>query len=117
MKAKVKLGLVLIIALLTFFLTSNTSAALPASECATKIWKKFQSDIKYPEFAQKMALQGEVTIVFSISDEGGIIVKDVRATDSDLGNYIRSTVAGVKCPELKEAGAYEFKVKFHFRLI
>ncbi|MCX6243446.1 MAG: hypothetical protein NTU98_01970 [Bacteroidetes bacterium] len=109
---------ILLISTISVLLLSFTSfASTPAEECAKKMWQKFQNDVKYPEFAQKLALQGEVIVLYMISEEGRIVVKDIRSTDVDLANYVRKTLTEITCPELKTARGYDFKVKFHFRLI
>ena len=93
------------------------SASTPASECASTLNYKFQGNIKYPEFAQKQALQGDVTVLFTVSDNGKIIIKDIRTTDVELAQYVRRMLSTVNCPELDNAGVYDFKIIFHFKLI
>jgi hypothetical protein len=92
-------------------------ASTPASECASMIWQKFKGKISYPEYAYKQAIQGDVTVIFTLSDNGKIIVKDIRATDIDLAKYIKDVISTVQCPELDNSNVYEFKVIFHFKLI
>jgi len=100
-----------------FILTGSVLASTPASECASTLNQKLQGVIRYPEFATKQAIQGEVTVLFTVSDDGKIIVKDIRSTDYELGKYIRKVISRVTCPELDNAGVYDFKVIFHFKLI
>jgi hypothetical protein len=107
----------LIIVITWLFLSQPVLASTPPNECATTIWQKFQGKIRYPEFAYKQAIQGEVTVIFSVSDDGKIIIKDIRSTDTELGKYIRDVISTIQCPELDNAGIYDFKVIFHFKLI
>ena len=109
--------IILISAISVLLLSFNSFASTPAEECAKKMWQKFQNDVKYPEFAQKLVLQGEVIVLYTISEEGRIVVRDIRSTDVELGKYVRETLSKISCPELKNASGYDFKVKFHFRLI
>jgi len=117
MKTKNILRFFLIMTVAGMFLSPAVFASTPASECATSIWQKFQGKVRYPESAYKQAIQGEVTVIFTVSDDGKIIVKDIRSTDSELGKYIRDVMSTVQCPELDNAGIYDFKVIFHFKLI
>jgi hypothetical protein len=117
MKTNNILGFFLIIVVTGLFLSPPVFASTPASECASTIWQKFQGMIRYPEFAYKQAIQGEVTVIFTVSDKGAIIVKDIRSNDTELGKYIRNVISTVSCPELENAGIYDFKVTFHFKLI
>jgi|WetSurMetagenome_2_1015567.scaffolds.fasta_scaffold102448_1 hypothetical protein len=117
MSAKNILRYFLILVSAGLLLSEPVFASTPASECASTIWQKFQGKIRYPEFAHKQAIQGEVVVLFTVSDDGKIIVKDIRATDTELGKYIRNLISTVFCPELDNAGIYDFKVIFHFKLI
>jgi hypothetical protein len=93
------------------------AASTPASECANTLWQKFQEKISYPEFAYKQAIQGDVVVIFTVSNDGRIIVKDIRATDVELGKYVRKVISTLQAPELDNADIYDFKVIFHFKLI
>ncbi len=117
MKTKNILRFFLIMVVTGLFLSPPVFAGTPASECAATIWQKFQGKISYPDFAYKQAIQGEVTVIFTISDNGYIIVKDIRSTDTELGKYVRDVISRVQCPELDNAGIYDFKVVFNFKLI
>jgi hypothetical protein len=105
---------ILFISLISF---AEAPASTPASECASTIWQKFQGKVKYPDYAYKQSIQGDVIVIFTVADDGKIIVKDIRATDEDLGKYVREVMTGMKCPELDNASVYDFKVIFHFKLI
>ena len=92
-------------------------ASTPASECANTLTQKFQGKITYPDTEKKQAIQGDVTVVFTVSDDGKIIIKDIRSTDAELGKYVMDAMAKVQAPELDNASIYDFKVIFHFKLI
>ena len=117
MKTKNILRTFLILTITGLFLSSPVIASTPPSECAATLWQKFQGKIRYPEFAHKKAIQGEVTVLFTVSENGNILVKDIRSTDTELAQYIRDVISTVQCPELDNAGIYDFKVKFNFKLI
>ena len=108
-------GVVLLFSSLVSF--AEAPASTPASECAATLWQKFQGKVKYPDYAYKQSIQGDVTVIFTVADDGKIIVKDIRATDEDLGKYIREVMTRMQCPQLDKASVYDFKVIFHFKLI
>ena len=112
---KQRLYLLLIFSLL--MISRTVLASTPASECASTLTQKFQGKIVYPETAQKQAIQGDVTVIFTVSDDGKIIVKDIRATDTELLKYIQDALTRVQVPELDNASIYDFKVIFHFKLV
>ena len=117
MKTKNIHRFVLFMSITGLFLSPHMHASTPPSECATTIWQKFQGKISYPESVYKQSIQGDVTVIFTVSDDGKIIIKDIRSTDAELGKYIRDVMSTVQCPELDNAGIYDFKVTFHFKLI
>lgn len=117
MKTKHIIRPFLILIIAGVFISTGVIASTPASECAATLQQKFKGQIRYPEFAQKQSIQGEVTVLFTVSENGDIIVKDIRSTDVDLANYVRDVISTVRVPELDNAGVYDFKVKFNFKLI
>ena len=101
----------------SFLSFAEAPASTPASECAATLWQKFEGNIKYPDYAWKQSIQGDVTVIFTVADDGKIVVKDIRATDETLGKYVREILTRMQCPELDNASVYDFKVIFHFKLI
>ncbi len=117
MKTKNRFWFTLIILFAVLVLSGNAFASTPASVCASTLNQKFEGKFSYPENAYKQAIQGDVIVIFSVSDEGRIIIKDVRANDAELAKYVREVMSTVQCPELNDANIYDFKVVFHFKLI
>ncbi len=117
METKSMFWFTLIILVSVWFISGITFASTPASECLNTLNQKFQGRFSYPEQAYKQAIQGDVIVIFSVSDEGKIIIKDIRSTDAELGKYIREVMSTVQCPELNNASIYDFKIIFHFKLI
>jgi len=117
MKTKIVIWLFMIIMLAGLIDSQTSYASTPATVCASTIWQKFQGKIRYPETAYKQAVEGDVTVIFTVSDDGKIIVKFMRSTDQELESYVRDIISTIQCPELENAGIYDFKVTFHFKLI
>ena len=108
----------IIVILLVVFSASAADAAMnPEKTCAEKMWKKLSDQIKYPDFALKMAIQGQVTLIFTVSEKGFIQIKNVLTDEPELAEFVKKELSDLQCEEMiKVAGEY-FKVKFHFRLI
>jgi TonB family protein len=117
MKTKSISRFILALTVAGLLLAHPLMANTPVQECASRLVNKLQTQVKYPKFALKQAIEGEVSVVFSVNDEGSVIVKDIVASNSELGTYVRDAVANLNCEELKNAGDYDFRVKFHFKLI
>ena len=95
---------------------TSSFAADPANSCIDQLRQKLVEAVKYPEFAKKEVLQGEVTIIFSFMNEK-IDVKNIIATDPYLGKYVKEIVSGIYCKSFSKISDKEFKVKIHFSLI
>jgi hypothetical protein len=117
MKTKNILRYLLIMAIAGLFLSHPVVASTPASECSSTLWQKSQRTIRFPEYGYKQAIQGKGIVIFTVSNDGKILIKGLCSTYTELGKYIRNVISTAQCPELDNAGIYDFKVIFHFKLI
>jgi outer membrane biosynthesis protein TonB len=117
MKTRNIFRILMVVIILSSFLSQPAVASTPASVCAATIWQKFQNKIKYPEKAVKKDVEGDVTVIFTVADNGNIVIKFIRSTDRELISYIKNILSSVQVPELDNASIYDFKVVFHFKLI
>lgn len=91
------------------------TAGEPANSCMDQLRQKIVENLKYPEYAHKTAIQGEVTLIFSISDEK-IIVKNISASDVYLGTYVREQVSGIRCSDFTQIKGKDYRIKIRFTL-
>ena len=117
MKTRNIIKILLGIALIALVFTMNGMAKNPDKACADKIWQKLTETVKYPEFAAKRGIEGEVTIIFAIVEPGVLQIKDVITTNEELAEFVKNTVSSIKCQEMLKSAGNDFKVKFRFKLI
>jgi hypothetical protein len=117
MKTKM-IGKAIIVMLMVVFSALSTSGANnPETTCAEKMWKKMSEQVKYPGFAVRDRLEGQVTIIYTVTEQGKILIKRVITDESRLAEYVRLTLSGLQCEEMIKVAGKDFKVQFHFRLI
>lgn len=103
--------------MVVFSAFAGNAANSPEQACAEKMWKKLSEQVKYPDFAVKKAIQGQVTIIFTVSEKGFMQIKNVVTDEPELAEFVKKELTNLKCEEMiKVAGQY-FKVRFHFHLI
>ena len=114
-RAKVKKALLTLV-IAGFIGFTSSFAGDPANSCIDQLRQKLIETVKYPGFAKKEAVQGDVTIIFSLINER-INVKYITATNPELGKYTKEIVSGIQCKNLTKFSNKDFKVKIHFILI
>ena len=95
--------------------TLSGIAGEPSNSCIDQLRQKLIENITYPKYARKEAIQGDVTLIFTVTDEK-IVVKNVFADDVFLGTYIKEQACSVQCTDFKQIRGKEFKIKIRFAL-
>lgn len=116
MKTYRKIRSIVFVIIFILLSTGLCSASDPADSCSLKVWHKLREIVKYPDFAFQQAMEGEVEIIFKVSNEGQVTVYNVFATEPDLAAYVRVQLSSMRCDEPKAHNKL-FRVKFHFKLI
>jgi len=117
MKTNKIFSLLFALAVSAIFLSMPVMASTPVAECAATIWTRIQNDVKYPDPALTQEVEGSVTVIFTVSDEGKVIIKNIFGTDQALITYVRNKMTSKEYPELVNASVYDFRVKFTFKLL
>ena len=81
----------------------------------SELKKEIKRTINYPEFAKKTKLHGVVMVHFVVNSDGSIEVKEINASDSDLGEYVKGQLERIEMIERNSEGAHF--VKFRFRYV
>ncbi len=103
---------------LALFIGMGTLMAIePSPACAEKMHKKLKESIQYPSQAARLAIQGEVQVIFTLNPDGKVTVCHIYGTDETLITYVREKLSGMQCREMKDAFQKYFKVKFNFQLV
>ncbi|HTX87808.1 MAG TPA: energy transducer TonB [Bacteroidales bacterium] len=107
---------VLTVLFFILIVTGSAAALEPSGSCAAQMYSRLKETVTYPPSAVRDQLEGEVVVIFQVSDEGKLKVYNVYTTNPELSAYVRNRLSSLYC-ELPEAHNRYFKVKFNFRLI
>jgi outer membrane biosynthesis protein TonB len=81
-----------------------------------KVRDVLKESVKYPQHLVKSGATGKVEVIFTISEKGEIVVKNLKSTNPDLEAYVREQLENTCCKELKTNFNQHFKVTFSFNI-
>lgn len=109
--------MILAVFLITGFITEGF-ASRPFQNCIEKMQKKLKEAVKYPQFAARQNMEGEIVMILYVSNEGKISAFfNSTTTDPALADYVRECIRTIQCDELAAVRDHYFKIRFHFQLI
>ena len=59
---------------------------------------------------------GNVMITFIISDDGKIVVKNIKTDNEELASYVRETLSNINCSNLFGNYNQHYRINFRFKL-
>jgi len=97
-----------------FISTFSTYAASPAALSAKNIRQKFIKAVMNPEDESMIPKDGEVEVVFTLTDEGTVEIKKLVSTNDDAAKYVRDKITSVPCKDFVHPYNQFYKIKFRF---
>ena len=70
--------------------------------------------VKYPDFTLSKEDRGEITVTFSLTDEGMIKVEQVIAPSKRLEDYVKEQLSNVSAKDVLHFYNQQYSVKFRF---
>jgi hypothetical protein len=111
----IKITRIFVIALMLGFITSFSSfAASPAAVSAKNIREKFVKAVMYPEDKTEIPTSGEVEVLFTLTDEGTVEIKKIKASDDNAAKYVTDKITSVPCKDFVHPYNQQYKIKFKF---
>lgn len=102
---------------LMLFAVAGFSFAMagPGSKAKNKLTKQIKNLIEYPESGNKVNLDGEAVIFFSLGDKDEIHVKGVFGTNEDLITHVENALEGqiIDGSGLNDNEEYQIRLKFN----
>ncbi|MDP4281445.1 MAG: hypothetical protein Q8867_04775 [Bacteroidota bacterium] len=102
---------------LTFFLAfmsfQVSYAAKPASKC---LRETLMGSVRYPDAIMKQSGVGSVEVTFIISDEGKILIKNIKTDNEELAEYVKDQLGCISCENLFGAYNQHYRITFRFKL-
>jgi hypothetical protein len=107
--------IIVITLLVGFISTFSAYAESPAAISAKNIRQKFIQAVQNPEDLTTIPTSGEVEVLFTVSDDGTIDIKKLKATNDEIANYVKEKIINVPCKDFVYPYNQYYKVKFSFQ--
>jgi hypothetical protein len=116
--------LLLITAIVFSGMGLNASSGIPPYEKKAEtspymqlLYNEIRGQILYPEFARSEGIEGFVILSFSFSDQGGVVISDINASNDRLMAYVVARLSVIElCSHAKKTGT-NYNMRFDFRLL
>ena len=113
MKTLHVIGMILTIFVLSAITFKASYAAKPAATC---LRETLMENVHYPDAILKKSGTGNVMVTFTISDDGKIVVRNIRTDNEELASYVRKTLSNINCSNLFGNYNQHYRINFRFRL-
>lgn len=107
--------IIIITLLVGFISTFSAYAESPAAISAKNIRQKFIQAVQNPEDLTTIPTIGEVEVLFTVSNDGTIDIKKLKATNDEIANYVKEKIINVPCKDFVYPYNQYYKVKFSFQ--
>ena len=97
----------------SFAAKEGSAAAKP--EYVKKLNKIVKESIKYPDFTLNKEEFGDITVTFTLTDEGKITVEKITAPSKRIEEYVKEQLSNVNANGIGHPYGMKYAVKFHFR--
>jgi hypothetical protein len=92
---------------------SQIFAAGPAAVTARNIREKIV-DLIYNGDLENLPSEGTVVVLFTVTDEGKIEIKNVKSTDNDAENFVVNKITSISAKDNVNPSHQVYRVKFQF---
>ncbi len=108
----------MLMATLFFLFTGFSSYAIkPALAPAEHIQNVIKETVKYPQQALKSGTMGSVDVLFTITDEGQLIIKKLSGDNKSISEDVKQQLSKVYCKDVKFPYNQYFKINIRFKLV
>jgi hypothetical protein len=108
----------LLIATMFILFTGFSSYAIkPAIAPAEHIQKVISESLKYPQQALRNANTGSVDVLFTINDDGQLVIKKMSTDNKEIAEDVRVQLSKICCKDIKTPFNQYYKVTISFKLI
>jgi hypothetical protein len=115
MQPKAKSIIVTLIALL--ILAAPAWAGKVSTATAATIRETIKEQVKHPGFFKVRENLCCADVIFTITDDGKLIVKRIISDSEDLSDYVKKALSDIQFYKLKSPMNQHYRIKLSFRLI
>jgi outer membrane biosynthesis protein TonB len=73
--------------------------------------------VKYPPLALKESIEGTVEVLFTVNDEGKILIEKIKSNDKRITDDITEQLSKICCKEILGTYNQHYKVLLEFKIV
>jgi len=107
-----------------FFIGSLTTQQVYAKKPATdkpayveQLNKIVTQTVKYPDFSLTKEERGDISVTFSLTDDGKIKIEKVTAPSERIREYVQNQLNDVSCKDIIHPYGQKYNVSLSFRTL
>jgi hypothetical protein len=98
------------------FMTGTCMAGKTSVQPAKDVHALIKESVKYPPVALKESIEGSVEVIFTINDEGKIVVEKINSNDKRITENVKEQLAKICCKEILGTYNQHYRVILEFKL-
>jgi len=92
-------------------------AVEPSVPPAQHLQQVIKDGLKYPEHAVRSCCTGSVDVIFSVDENGKIIIEKTSADNANIEKIVKEQLAAICCKGVKIATYEHYSITITFKLI
>ncbi len=92
-------------------------ATPPVPAPAEHLQKIIKEGVKYPEKAVRQCCTGSVDVIFTVNEEGKIIIEKTISDNADIEHAVKEQLSAICCKGVKTPFNEHYKIKITFTLV
>jgi hypothetical protein len=98
------------------FTTGTCMAGKTSVQPAKDVHVLISESIKYPPVALKESIEGTVEVLFTINDEGKIVVEKIKSNDKRITENVSEQLSKICCKEILGTYNQHYRIILEFKL-
>jgi len=98
------------------FISGTCYAGKTSVQPAKDVHALIQQSVKYPPVALKESIEGSVEVLFTINDEGKIVVEKIKSNDKRITENINEQLSKICCKEILGTYNQHYRIVLEFKL-
>jgi hypothetical protein len=107
----------LVITMLTIVLSGlfSFTSATAGSPVSSSLRQKIAESIVFPDAILGSYANTTVDVVFSLTSDGKIEIKDVKTDDTKLATFVKEKISAIRISDLPDCNTKYYKIKLTFQ--
>ncbi len=98
------------------FISGTSYAGKTSVQPAKDVHALIKESVKYPPVALNESIEGSVEVLFTINDEGKIIVEKIKSNDKRITENVTEQLSKICCKEILGTYNQHYRIVLEFKL-